>query len=66
MGPIEKITREIGWRIALSTLAANIRIGAGLCRAHCLGWQVASYTGANVDTFVWSPGCQRPAPGWEG
>jgi hypothetical protein len=45
---------------ALRTLAANIVIGAALCRADELGYRRCTETN-NPD--AWRPGCQRPALG---
>ena len=41
----------------LSTLAANLTIGAGLCKA----WQLGRAYDDPLDRDYWRPGCQRPA-----
>ena len=45
---------------ALSTLAHNLAVAAGLCRAFELGQD--HYEQGGYDDENWSPGCKRSAP----
>lgn len=47
----------------LATLAHNLAIGAGLCRAFNLGGCLDEVSGADWITIMrWTPGCGKPAP----
>ena len=47
---------------SLRRLAANLAIGAALCRAHKLGTHCGSTWAAGSDVHGWTPGCRRSAP----
>lgn len=53
---------------ALATLAHNIGVAGGLCRAFSLGGRHADdlwawdHVVGNPDAWLWRPGCRRPAP----
>lgn len=66
-----RIERTHLWReVWLDTLARNIAMGAFGCMAFGLGnangWDEAAVSEGYLTTDSWRPGCQQPAPGWEG
>ena len=52
---------------ALRILAANLAVGAGLCRSWELALDEFSFYGEGwFDDYAWRPGCGKPARGSEG